>query len=217
LSGQSFEVSGRLGSYDLSTPLVGRHQIENAASAVAVAESLVERGFDISEDSIGRGLRGVVWPARFELVSTGPPPVLVDGAHNPHSMGRLVQTLREHFEPARLFVLFGALGGHSVDGMLDELAALSPRLLAVRSRQPRSTPSDRLAALARSRGLEVVFESDSVRDATRQALDIAEEGDLVLGTGSLSVAAEVIEELRGMPPELYPYIKPPADPGVATV
>jgi folylpolyglutamate synthase/dihydropteroate synthase len=132
-------------------------------------------------------------------------------------MGRLVEAVREHFEPAQLFVLFGALGGHSVEGMLEELAALSPRVLAVRSRQPRSAPSDRMAAMARSRGLEVVFASDNVGEATRKALEMAKEGDLVLGTGSLSVAAEVIEELRGVTPELYPYIKPPADPGVATV
>ena len=62
-----------------------------------------------------------------------------------------------------------------------------------------------------------MFASDNVGEATRKALEMAKEGDLVLGTGSLSVAAEVIEELRGVTPELYPYIKPPADPGVATV
>ena len=217
LSGQSFRVSGKLGSYDLFTPLLGRHQIENAATAVAVAESLMERGFEISEDSIAQGLREVVWPARFELVSTGPPPVLVDGAHNPHSMKRLVETLPDYFKFKRLIVIFGALGGHSSRGMLAELAELSPAVLAVRSRQPRSAPSPQISAAARRQGLDVIFESENVREATRHALDIAEEGDLVLGTGSLSVAAEVIEELRGMTPELYPYIKPPADPGVATV
>lgn len=217
LSGQSFEVSGGLGRYDLFTPLLGRHQIENAATAVAVAESLMDRGFSISEDGIARGLREVVWPARFELVSAGPPPVLVDGAHNPHSMKRLVETLPDYFKFKRLIVIFGALGGHSSRGMFAELAERSPLVLAVRSRQPRSAPSGQIAAAARRQGLEVVFESDSVGEATRHALDVAEDGDLVLGTGSLSVAAEVIEELRGMTPELYPYIKPPVDPGVATV
>jgi folylpolyglutamate synthase/dihydropteroate synthase len=131
-------------------------------------------------------------------------------------MGRLVETVREQYDPSRPLVLFGALGGHSAEGMLDELAALSPRIAAVRSRQPRSAPSGGIAALARSRGLEVVFESENVGDATRRALDVAGEGDLVLATGSLSVAAEVIEELRGMTPELYPYIKPPTKLG-ATV
>ena len=214
--GQSFEVTGRLGRYDLFTPLLGRHQTENAATAVAVIEALAGRGHEVSRRGVERGLREVVWPARFELVSAGPPPVLVDGAHNPHSMGRLVETVREQYDPSRPLVLFGALGGHSAEGMLDELAALSPRIAAVRSRQPRSAPSGGIAALARSRGLEVVFESENVGEATRRALDVAGEGDLVLATGSLSVAAEVIEELRGMTPELYPYIKPPTKLG-ATV
>ena len=55
-------------------------------------------------------------------------------------------------------------------------------------------------------GLPVAYESESVPEATRRALELAGEGDLVLGTGSLTVAAEVIEELEGVEPELYPYL-----------
>ena len=54
---------------------------------------------------------------------------------------------------------------------------------------------------------------DKAMTAARRALELAGDGDLVLGTGSLSVAAEVIEEMRGIEPELYPYIKRPADTG----
>ena len=58
--------------------------------------------------------------------------------------------------------------------------------------------------------MAVVFQSEDVGEATRRALEIAQVGDLVLGTGSLSVAAEVIEEIKGIEPELYPYITPPS-------
>jgi folylpolyglutamate synthase/dihydropteroate synthase len=56
----------------------------------------------------------------------------------------------------------------------------------------------------------VAFESEHVADAVRRALDMAGPNDLVLGTGSLSVAAEVIQELEGMVPELYPNLGRPA-------
>ena len=62
-----------------------------------------------------------------------------------------------------------------------------------------------------------MLESEDIGEATRKALGMARTGDLVLGTGSLSVAAEVIEELRGIEPELYPYIKRPSDPGAGPV
>ena len=51
---------------------------------------------------------------------------------------------------------------------------------------------------------------EEVGAATRRVLEIASERDLVLGTGSLSVAAEVIEEMQGMNPEIYPNIKMPS-------
>jgi folylpolyglutamate synthase/dihydropteroate synthase len=86
---------------------------------------------------------------------------------------------------------------------------MSPILLAAKSRHPRAAPSDTIAETAQRLGLRVDFRSDDVGEATRRARQIAASGDLVLGTGSLSVAAEVIEEIRGVEPELYPYMEPP--------
>ena len=152
------------------------------------------------------------WPARLEVVSDEGKTLVVDGAHNPYSMQRMVQAIREYFRFRRLILIFGALGGHSARGMIAELAELAPEVLAVRSRHPRSSPSSTIADLAAEQELPVVFESENVGQATRRAVGMASEGDLVLGTGSLSVAAEVIEEIRGIAPELYPEIKLPAAP-----
>ena len=57
--------------------------------------------------------------------------------------------------------------------------------------------------------MKVVFTSENVGEAARRALEMASEKDLVLGTGSLSVAAEITEEVQGIPPELYPYMSMP--------
>lgn len=209
MDGQTFDVAGLRGSYSVRIPLLGDHQLENAATAIATAETLVGKGVALSDDSILQGLSRVEWPGRLQVLSRDGPQIVVDGAHNPYSMRRLVQEVRKGFEFDGVVVVFGANGGHSAREMLAELAELAPSVCAVRSRHPRSAPPDEIALAARELGLPVAFESDDVGLATRQALEMCEDGDLLLGAGSLYVVAEVTEEVEGMTPELYPDIKRP--------
>ena len=120
-----------------------------------------------------------------------------------------METVREHFPHERLILIFGALSGHSAEGMLRALAPLSPLVLATHSRHPRSASGATVARVAGELGMDVAFTSENVGEATRRALAMATESDLVLGTGSLSVAAEVTEEVQDIPPELYPYMSVP--------
>ena len=212
MRGQAFTLSGAHGAYELETPLLGDYQMENAATAVAMAETLQARGVALDEGSIARGIGDVHWPARLQVLATpdeGGKLLVVDGAHNPYSMERLAEAVREHFPHERLILIFGALSGHSAEGMLRALAPLSPRVLATHSRHPRSASGATIARIAAELDMDVVFASENVGEATRRALAMAGEKDLVLGTGSLSVAAEVTEEVRDIAPELYPYIRPP--------
>ena len=74
-----------------------------------------------------------------------------------------------------------------------------------------------MARLASAAGLEVIFQSDDVGEGTRRATEAAGVNDLVLATGSLSVVAEVMEEVKGIPAELYPNIKGPSGRRAAVV
>ena len=206
---QSFELDGLHDRYPLSMPLLGDHQLENAATAVATIEALIDQGFAIPRASIIEGVRRVVWPGRLQRLACGGKLVVVDGAHNPDAMKRLVDAVRMLFSFKHVFLVFGVLGGHSVRGMLSQVAALSPLVIAVRSRDPRAIPSDDVAELSRQSGLAVGFESEHVGRAARRAIEMAREDDLVLASGSLSVAAEVIEEMSGVVPEVYPDMKKP--------
>ena len=212
MRGQAFTLNGARRAYELETPLLGDYQMENAATSVAIAETLISQGVELDDASIMRGVRDVHWPARLQILSTreeGGKLLVVDGAHNPYSMERLVETVREHFPHERLILIFGALSGHSAEGMLRALLPLSPMVLATHSRHPRSAAGATVAQVARELGMDVVFTSENVGEAARHALAVAGANDMVLGTGSLSVAAEVTEEVQGIAPELYPYIKPP--------
>ena len=206
---QTFRLEGPRRAYELETRLLGDYQMENAATAVALVEALAAQGTHLPSGSVERGMRATGWDARLQTLSTpedGGRLLVVDGAHNPYSMERLADAAREHFAYDRLVVVFGALGGHSAAGMLAALAPLAPVIVAARSRHPRSASSATIAEAAKAAGLEAAFSADDVGAATRYALSIAGPDDVVLGTGSLSVAAEVIEEARGIPPELYPYM-----------
>ncbi len=208
--GQSFELSTARGEYSLSMPLLGDHQLENAATAVAVIETLVEQGRDIPRTAIAEGFRNVEWAGRLQAFVHDGKLVLVDGAHNPDAMRRLVETLPGLLTPGRLIVVFGVLGSHSATGMADELRALSPDIVAVRSRDPRAMDTGDVAAAYEERGLPVLARFDDVGRATRHAIDVARDGDTVLATGSLSVVAEVLEEMTGIVPETYPDMERPA-------
>ena len=207
LEGQTFDVDGLHGSYRLRMPLLGDHQVLNASTAVATVETLMDMGHGVSSESIKVGLRGVQWPGRLQVLSRDGPQVVVDGAHNSDSVGRLVHAVRELFAYRRVILIFGATSGHSARDMMAEVAGLSPTVVAVRSRHPRSVPCHLISRAAQEVGLAVSFESEDVGQAVQRALSMAGEKDLVLGTGSLSVVAEVIEEVKGMTPELYPNLK----------
>lgn len=213
--GQRLQLSGLRGKYDLEMPLLGEYQLENAATAVAAVETLATRlpAVDaiLSENCIGQGLRNVQWPARLEVVSGEyglESQIVVDGAHNPYSISRLVEALPKYFKFDKVLLVFGALGGHSARDMIKELAVLEPTVYAARSRHPRSSTGSDIAEIAMEEGMKVAFHGETVEAALRPAIKAAGPCDLVLGTGSLSVAAEIREELLGIPPERYPNMKP---------
>ena len=213
--GQRFQVKGLRANYDLELPLLGAYQLENAATAIAALETLatVISAVDekLSEKCIGEGLSNVKWPARLEALSGKyglDCQIVVDGAHNPYSVNKLVKALPKYFQYDDVYLVFGALGGHSARGMIKELAGLNPTVFAARSRHPRSSAGSEIAGAVTEEGVEVAFQAETVAEALRHAMQAAGPGDLVLGTGSLSVAAEIREELLGIPPELYPNMKP---------
>ena len=207
LDGQAFTVRGLRDTYKVSLPLIGEYQQENAATAIAAAETLMDAGHPLTKGDILDGLRNVRWPGRFQVLRRDGPQVIADGAHNPYSMRRFVESLSLHVDYEHPFVVFGAVSGHSALGMLEELAALDPTVIAVQSRHPKAATVEEIAEVAQAAGVSAVMEHGGVATATRRALALAANGDAVVGTGSLSVVGEMIEELEGVKPELYPYLK----------
>jgi len=186
---QLLRVKGRLGSYELSIPLLGHYQLENAATAVAALEVLAGRGFKISRDSIINGLAQVSWPGRFQILSHHPL-LVVDGAHNPDSARRLKQSLEQYFNLDRAILVIGASSDKDIASIVLELFPLFDKVIATRSRHPRAMATAPIVAEFAKYGVETRV-ADDVPTALSSAL--AENRDLICVTGSLFVVAEAIE------------------------
>ena len=193
--GQSLVVRGKRDSYRLTIPLLGYCQLENAATAVAALEVLAQKGFNISRESIVRGLAQVDWPGRFQVISRKPT-IVLDGAHNPAAASELVRSLESycgHFR--RAILVFGVSADKDVAGMAKELYPFFDRVIVTRSRHPRAMATPPLEAEFKRYNLEVET-VETVADAFKRAKEVATEEDLICATGSLFVVGEVLEGLR---------------------
>ena len=203
---QSLTVSGRLGEHQLRIPLLGAYQLENAATALAALEVLVEQGRRIPAEAIAQGFASVSWPCRMEVLAKDPP-VVADGAHNVYSMESLLDSLPGYLPHRRLVVVAGFSRDKSVVEMAQRLSRGNPIVFATRSRHPRSMAPAAVARLFEDHGVKAVLTRDTA-DALSQARSVAGPNDLVLATGSLFVAAEAREAVLGIQPEEYPDLLP---------
>jgi len=199
---QSLTIRGQRDSYDLTIPLLGEHQLENAASAVAALEALASRGVIIPRQSIVGGLAKVHWPGRLEVLSRKPL-FIVDGAHNADSARRLREALKQYFDFERMILVIGVSSDKDMAGIVSELAPLATLAIATCSRHPRALQPSLLVEHLASSGVATEL-TESVAAAVSRALALAGPRDLICATGSLFVAAEAIQYLKGISPEMYP-------------
>ena len=191
---QLLRIEGRLGSYELSIPLLGRHQIDNAATAVAALEVLAEKGFDISKDSIAGGLAGVNWAGRLQILRRRPF-ILVDGAHNPDGARRLRESIQQYFDFDRAILIIGTSDDKDIAGIASALAPLFDIVIVTSSRHPRAVVPAAIAAEFARHGVETQV-MGNVPEALSQAVTMAGDKDLICVAGSLFVIAEAIEQAK---------------------
>jgi len=194
LAGQSLLVRGRLGSYELTIPLLGEHQLENAATAVAALEVLTEAGATIPKQDIAGGLARVSWPGRLEVLHRQPL-VLLDGAHNPDSARKLKQAIGEYFSFKRAYLIIGASIDKDVGGVAAELVPLFDEVILTRAKHPRAAVPESIARDFRGCGARLHL-TQNVVEALSLALALAGPDDLICASGSLFVVAEAAEAAR---------------------
>lgn len=186
-----FAYRGLKRSYKgLSTNMRGRHQVRNAAMAIAAVELLGEKGISVDEQAIRKGLRDVQWPGRQQYLP-GPPRVLLDGAHNPEAMRSLCFSLAKEYNYDRLRVLMGVMKDKDHRKMLRMLAPMAYEIVFCRPQMDRAEDPWLLQSEALALGARATV-VESVAQGFQDLVERACCDDLICVTGSLFVVGEVI-------------------------
>lgn len=194
LSGQSFQLKGLMGEYDLAIPLLGEYQLINAAVAVAAIEVLIGQGTVISRENIATGLSQVCWPGRLQILQDSPL-FVVDGAHNADSAEKMREALKQYFDFDGVILIVGTSQDKDIAGIVAELSHLPAKVIVTTSQHPRATAVTRLVAEFSKWGIKPQA-VENVPSAVDLALAEAKPGDLICATGSLFIVSEVIEYLK---------------------
>ncbi|CAN5845039.1 folylpolyglutamate synthase/dihydrofolate synthase family protein [soil metagenome] len=194
----------------LRLPLLGRHQAQNAAVALATIEALGEGGIArAGDDAQRRGLERVRWPGRMEVLHGEGITIVLDGAHNPDGAAALAATLdelRATLPGSALTLLLGILRDKEVADVLSALTGSdglrTARLVA--TGVPDSDRSLDAASLARAWASlpgtqRATLSTNDVEAALTAALRIARaEGGTLVVTGSLYLVGHVRASLMSV-------------------
>ncbi len=190
--GRGFSVRIKDKTYrNLKIKLLGEHQINNAAMAVAVVDVLRRQGWNIKEAEVRSGLIRTRWPGRCEVISRRPL-VVLDGAQNGASSSCLAQAVWELFHYARLVLVMGVCADKDISAICRNLGVLASVIILTRSQNPRAVAASELKQTMQryAKPRTPIYTTRNVEQARDQAISLAGRNDLILVTGSLFVVGE---------------------------
>lgn len=171
----------------LRIPLLGFHQVENAATAYATLKTVEKFGVKISQRAYREGFANVQWPGRMEVLRKQPP-IVIDSAHNRYSSLKLRQAMDDYFPGLPIVMVFGASEDKDIEGMFHELMPRVWRVITTESNHPRSIEAESLEKMAHrfGRSAQAIL---PIEDALIFALEVAGQESVILVTGSIFIAA----------------------------
>lgn len=190
LQRQEFSIHGTLNDYTITTSLLGMHQGENIALALAVLEHLQINGVYISENDIIEGMKSAHNPGRMEVIAEEPI-ILLDGAHNPGGMQMLAVTLQKDFTYEHLILVLGILKDKDIATMLPFIVPLADTVIVTRSANSRACDPTTLQQMIEQNGqCKKIVVEEILSHAVDKAKAIARTKDLICICGSLFTVGE---------------------------
>ena len=190
VTGEVFDYTSSVRQGRFQTGLLGLHQIENAGMALTLLDAYCqETGRELPEnDLVAQALEETSWPGRLEVVSRKPLMIL-DGAHNPHAIKALLETLDERFADYHKEILFTCIKTKALEDMLDLLENLpDTNLTLTHFDDGRATDEEVLKKVAYSRNLsyqswQAFLDQNMIDDEEKKTVRIV--------TGSLYFLSQV--------------------------
>ena len=186
LDGQVFDAAGFPA---LHLPLLGEHQMKNAAVVLATVGVLRDKGWHITDEQVRAGLAQVRWPGRFEVLRKDPL-FLVDGGHNPQCIEALAANIRDYLAGRRLTVLTGVLADKDYHCMYANIAPYAAEFLTVTPDSPRSLSAEDLKTYLEQFGKPVTV-CPTVEEGVAEAIRRAGKDGVVLAYGSLYMVGAI--------------------------
>ncbi|MDR7237415.1 bifunctional folylpolyglutamate synthase/dihydrofolate synthase [Neobacillus drentensis] len=172
----------------LEISMIGQHQTENAALAVAAAQFLNQKGsFLLSEQAIKTGLKKAYWPGRFEILSENPL-VIIDGAHNEEGITALTHELSTRYPNRQIQLVFAALTDKKLDQMIAKLDKIAAQITFVSFDFPRAAKAEQLLKISQSPNKLAV---DDWGPYLIEEIQNLENNSMLVITGSLYFISEV--------------------------
>ena len=180
----------------LHTNLLGRHQMKNAACAMALVESAVTNVFPLSPEAMQNGLQHVRWSGRLQVIRDEPM-VVLDGAHNSSGARVLFDFLQTQLHDCagrKLVVVLGMMQDKNHVEYLKILLPLIDSLIVTQPQMSRALMAQELWAVVQQLGFQGVTVENSW-EAYGKALEMARPGDLICITGSLFLVGEILQRV----------------------
>lgn len=192
LTFHSSSLEGQFFSYkeyhELFLPLLGEHQLKNAALVLETVSELNAKGYDISHEAVRTGLKNTVWPARFEVLCREPLFIL-DGGHNPQCISALVQAIDCYVPGEKCTFLLGVLKDKDYKEMIRLLSPYAARFICTQPDNPRALSSSELCEYLKALGNEAI-DAGEVGPSVLKSLQEA-VGSPIIACGSLYMAGAI--------------------------
>ncbi|MSQ31022.1 MAG: hypothetical protein EXR64_03205 [Dehalococcoidia bacterium] len=202
LKGQTLDLRTPLRTYrGLKSPLIGRHQSENIATAVRAAEEAFAFRASpgtaaLPEQAVARGVAGARMPGRCEVVRQRPLTIL-DGMHTPLAARRFREAVDGIAVPKRRVWVIGMLAGKDAPAILEPLIGEGDDVIVAPPPTQRAADVSDIVRAVRERGA-IPQRAASIAAAVDLAIAQAGERGAVIVAGSLYTVAAAREHLLGI-------------------
>jgi dihydrofolate synthase / folylpolyglutamate synthase len=178
--GSKFRAEGPI-SVNLTVPLRGGHQVENALIAVDVLHRM-----GIPAEAIARGLAATHWDGRLERLRERPS-IYLDGAHNPSGARALARYIQQFYQGRRIWMIFGAMADKDIEHIAGELFPLATDLIVTCPHMSRAQSPEKILAIRNHPNARLEPDPKAALALVRNA----GPDDAVFITGSLYLAGEM--------------------------
>ncbi len=193
-----FENNSQIFSYkdlkDIKINLLGKFQVENAAIAIEACNILKKEGYNITDENIYEGLLNASWQGRFQIINTGSPVFIIDGAHNESAAARLRESIDICFADSRIVYIMGMFKDKNYDAVVKLTAKRAEKIFTITAPGKRGLDAEILAAAIKPYNPNVTALA-STREAVEKSLK--EQCDVIIAFGSLSFLNEIKQTLNG--------------------